>query len=264
VLKDPINSRWIETSLEFCGGTHVTHTGTINHFMIIEEEAIAKGVRRLVALTGNEAQKAKQRSLDFAQRISTTAIVNSDMVGLLLRDLETLTLRLADKADYRRQLLTLKETHDRAAKAVNADLAEQAINTVKQQLLLLLEQQQQSPSFLVTHLNVKANTKALLQAINYVKEHWPNIAVLLVSSDTEHKKVVHVSHVPDPLVARGLQAHEWTQTLANIVGGKCGGKASSAQGTGTTIDRVEEGLHLARVFAQLRLDGEGGGLPTFQ
>ena len=44
--------------MEFCGGTHLRRAGHIEHMVIASEEAIAKGIRRIVALTGPEAKKA--------------------------------------------------------------------------------------------------------------------------------------------------------------------------------------------------------------
>ncbi len=40
-------------SIEFCGGPHVTHTGELNNFKILKEEAVAQGVRRIKARLGN-------------------------------------------------------------------------------------------------------------------------------------------------------------------------------------------------------------------
>lgn len=50
------------TSVEFCGGTHLKRAGNIGNFIVASEEAIAKGVRRIIALTGPEANKAIQKA----------------------------------------------------------------------------------------------------------------------------------------------------------------------------------------------------------
>ncbi|KAJ1933636.1 Alanine--tRNA ligase, partial [Linderina pennispora] len=59
VLKNPENAEWENYSIEFCGGTHVAGTADMKVFVITEESAIAKGVRRIVAVTGPEASKAQ-------------------------------------------------------------------------------------------------------------------------------------------------------------------------------------------------------------
>src|SRR5213076_1458172 len=44
-----------EHSVEFCGGTHLRHTGQAGLFKIIGQEAVGKGVRRMTAITGPKA-----------------------------------------------------------------------------------------------------------------------------------------------------------------------------------------------------------------
>merc|ERR1719356_1087974 len=63
---DPNSPEGTKTSVEFCGGTHLRRAGHMEHMVIASEEAIAKGIRRIVALTGPEAIKAlnKERLLE--------------------------------------------------------------------------------------------------------------------------------------------------------------------------------------------------------
>ena len=53
----------LETSVEFCGGTHLTHTGQAGFFKIVGQEPVGKGVRRVTAVTGREARRAPCRKL---------------------------------------------------------------------------------------------------------------------------------------------------------------------------------------------------------
>jgi alanyl-tRNA synthetase len=50
-----------EHSVEFCGGTHLTRTGQAGFFKIISQEGVAKGVRRITAVTGGRAVEEAQK-----------------------------------------------------------------------------------------------------------------------------------------------------------------------------------------------------------
>ncbi|VDO55828.1 unnamed protein product [Schistosoma margrebowiei] len=57
LVADPEKGYGKTTSVEFCGGTHVLNTKHIGVLVIVSEEAISKGVRRIIALTGHEAER---------------------------------------------------------------------------------------------------------------------------------------------------------------------------------------------------------------
>uniref|UniRef100_A0A2C9JU01 Alanine--tRNA ligase n=1 Tax=Biomphalaria glabrata TaxID=6526 RepID=A0A2C9JU01_BIOGL len=67
------------TTVEFCGGTHLKKAGHIGDFVIVTEEAISKGVRRIIAVTGSEAHKAvhKQELLKKNVKELTLKIENN-------------------------------------------------------------------------------------------------------------------------------------------------------------------------------------------
>lgn len=70
LLSDPKNDSWSNTSIEFCGGTHLSNTQEAEDFVLIEESGIAKGIRRIIGVTRREAQVARDRSKEISSKIS--------------------------------------------------------------------------------------------------------------------------------------------------------------------------------------------------
>jgi alanyl-tRNA synthetase len=61
--------KWDKISIEFCGGTHVTKTGDIKELVILSEESIAKGIRRIFAITGWIAEDVCRKANDFDAKL---------------------------------------------------------------------------------------------------------------------------------------------------------------------------------------------------
>jgi alanyl-tRNA synthetase len=63
VYPDPVRVVKVgdDCSVEFCGGTHVSNTAEAEAFVLTEETSVAKGIRRITALTRDSAKKAMEQ-----------------------------------------------------------------------------------------------------------------------------------------------------------------------------------------------------------
>ena len=66
------------SSLEFCGGTHVDNTAEINLFVIVSEESVAAGIRRITALTGMKAFEYLKEKQTLINEAASLLKVNTD------------------------------------------------------------------------------------------------------------------------------------------------------------------------------------------
>ena len=73
MISDPENPEWMKYSVEFCGGTHLQRSGEAELFRIIEEASVAKGIRRITAVTGERAKQCDENAkalLEEFERVS--------------------------------------------------------------------------------------------------------------------------------------------------------------------------------------------------
>ncbi|MGB6102915.1 MAG: alanine--tRNA ligase [Pusillimonas sp.] len=215
-------------SRELCGGTHVARTGDIGLFKIISEGGVAAGVRRVEAITGDNA-------LEWVQQTNDTLV---RAAGLLKTQPAELVERIALMQN---QAKTLERDLDRlksklAASAGN-DLASQAITLPGDAKLLVANLSGVDP-------------KALRGMIDQLKDRLKSAVVLLAAVADD--KISLAAGVTGDL-AGSVKAGDLVAMVAAQVGGKGGGRPDMAMGGGTDVGALAGATASVEAWVRERL-----------
>ena len=203
-------------SKELCGGVHVHSTSQIGLFKITAESSIAAGMRRIEALTGEEALKHIQETEELMLDIQTA--LNSPRTGLLA---QVEKLKESVKAKER-------ETRTLRQKMAKQELKEKEEDVRKIKGISVLVQT-------VKDLN---NTE-LRELADSLKQKIGSGVVILGSASG--KKVFLVVAVTKDLTDN-LKANELIQKIAPVIGGGGGGRPDFAQAGGTLPEKLDQVL----------------------
>jgi alanyl-tRNA synthetase len=196
----------IGSSRELCGGTHVARTGDIGLFKIVAEGGVAAGIRRVEAVTGDNA-------LAWVQQLEGTV---DALAGALKAAPAELPGRVAAVLDQvrslERELVALK---GRLASAQGDDLLAQAVDVKGIKVLAAM-----LPG---------ADAKALRETLDQLKNKLKSAAIVLAAVDGG--KVQLAAGVTPDRVGQ-VKAGELVNFVAGQVGGKGGGKPDLAMAGG--------------------------------
>ncbi len=216
----------IGSSRELCGGTHVQRTGDIGLFKIVAESGVAAGVRRVEAVTGDNA-------LAYLQGLEGT--INQLAASLKSAPAE-LPARLAQVQEQVRALeKELAAAKGRLASAQGDDLLAQAVDVGGIKVLAALLQ--------------GADAKSLRETLDKLKDKLKTAAIVLAT--VEGGKVQLAAGVTADSSAR-IKAGELVNFVAQQVGGKGGGKADMAMAGGTDPAGLAQALASVRAWVAER------------
>nr|KAF6408759.1 hypothetical protein HJG63_000021 [Rousettus aegyptiacus] len=178
LLDDPSGPAGSLTSVEFCGGTHLQNSSHAGAFVIVSEEAIAKGIRRIVAVTGAEAQKALRKAESLKKSLSVMeakvkaqTMPNKDVqreIADLGEVLATAVIPQWQKDEFRENLKSLKKIMDDLDRASKADVQKRVLEKTKQ----LIDSNPNQP-LVILEMESGASAKALNEALKLFKTHSP-------------------------------------------------------------------------------------------
>ena len=217
-----VNHAW---SLELCGGTHVKRTGDIGIIRILSESAVAAGVRRIEALTGDAARhyldEQDERYHEVASILKTTPQDALERIHALVEERRKLEKELSDA----RKQLALGGGASGAS-----DNEVETINGIS----------------LIAKVVHGVSPKDLKPLADAGKTKIGSGVVVFIGISEEDNKASAVVGVTDDLTQR-FNAVELVKVLSEALGGKGGGgRPDMAQAGGPDGSKAEEALEYLR------------------
>jgi alanyl-tRNA synthetase len=254
LLKNPADATWRQYSVEFCGGTHLKNTGDVGAFVVTAEESVSKGIRRIVALTGDAARQSQQLAADLKAVVdkgratpepelpAAIAAVQKQIAGATGLPLREKRKAQAAVAELQAKLKAWEKTQKAGQGGASGDALEAANR-------LLAE----SPAIggngkLIVGEIPGATDDQLRRAVDSLRKRATSHAILLIAS-AEASKVSLISAVSDDLILKGLKAGDWVREAAKPTGGAGGGRPQMGQAGGKDPSKIADAIEAARRFA---------------
>ncbi|MGQ2800729.1 alanine--tRNA ligase [Leptospira santarosai] len=262
-----------DASVEFCGGTHVSHTGEIGYFFIKKESSPGAGNRRIEGVCGPAVIETFQnRFAELTESVQNLNLkIKSELGGEGAKIL--ITTNVPGPDEIREKL----EKEGATAVAFFRDLSER----------IAFEIEGNTSSFLKTKRNLESrdfeNNVSVIEKVlsssietgvgrivsaifedkdpnslkglsDNLKVREKNLLVILGSKNADSASVVITCS--SELVSKGIHCGNLVKAACEILGGKGGGKADMAQGGGKEKQNLESAISSAIRLAKQTLTGE--------
>lgn len=196
LLENPKNPDWRKISVEFCGGTHVDQTGIIKDLVIVEESGIAKGIRRVVAYTGDSAHEVQRLAKNFAGKLAELEKLSfspekEELTKRIGVELGELKISVVEKE-------ALKTTYGKISKSVVDEQKKRQKAESKTALDTVTgyfgKEENKDSNWFVGQLPISANMKAMSDVMAHFKSKDKSKSVY-VFGGSKDSGVVHAVYV---------------------------------------------------------------------
>ena len=213
---DTVRAVQFGNSMELCGGTHVENTGDIWHFKIVSESAIAAGVRRIEAITGDATK-------DF--------YFENNKAFYEIKDL------LKNPVNPHKAIVDLQEENTALKKQIESLLKDKAKN-LKSDLIKEVESIN-NVNFLAKKLDLAQNN---IKDLAFELGNAIDNLFLLVGTEKEGKAFLTCFISKNLVEEKNLNAGQVVRELGKLIQGGGGGQPFFATAGGKNPNGIEEAL----------------------
>ena len=199
ILKNVKDETWGKISIEFCGGTHVRNTADIKDLVVIEESGIAKGIRRIIAVTGEDAHAVQRVADEFSERLQklegtpVSPKLEHDAKNIKL-ELDALTISAVRKSEFRKRLERVTRDILDHQKKMQKEESKKALDAVTDHF-----RAHEKDAAAVIRLPISGNSKAVADVVKHIQAKMKGKSVYVLAADGEDAgaegRVVHGCYV---------------------------------------------------------------------
>jgi alanyl-tRNA synthetase len=211
-------------SVELCGGTHVQATGQIGFFRILSESAIAAGIRRIEAVTGEKAEAFSQEQSQVIELLKDILKGPKDVVKSIQQLNE-------ENANLRKQLQDFQK--EKARELSKSLLGKLELVGEVNFLAASVDLDAQAAKDLAFDMKDKAHN--LFLVLGYHQGDKPGLSVMISENLVK---------------SRGWDASKIVRELAKDIDGGGGGQAFFATAGGKKVEGLKSALIKAREIVE--------------
>ncbi|MDP8266699.1 MAG: alanine--tRNA ligase [Candidatus Aceula meridiana] len=206
-----------EFSKELCGGTHLNNTGEVGLLKIISESAIAQGIRRLEATTGDAALKMVHDAEQTLEQVAQALKAPVDEVAGRL------------------------EAQQKRIKQIQKQLSESKLQEVKSSVVDIIAKSKTVKGVkIVSHVFDSLDVETLKRISDLIKQKTKS-AVIALAAKQEKNAFVVVS-VTDDLIKKNIKANDIIEDIAPMINGSGGGRPTLAQAGSKDVKDLNKAL----------------------
>ncbi|KAH6777098.1 Alanyl-tRNA synthetase [Perilla frutescens var. frutescens] len=213
-------------SLELCGGTHVANTSEIRGFKIISEQGIASGIRRIEAVAGDAFIEHVISRDNYLKQLCSTLKVNAEDVTTRVNNL------LKDLREARNEVSAARA---KAAIYKASSIISNAFTVGSSSKITVLVESMED-----------MDGDALKSAAEFLVSNLEDPAAVVLGSCPDEKRVSLVAAFSPGVVKLGIQAGKFVGSIAELCGGRGGGRPNFAQAGGSEPEKLPVALQKAR------------------